>query len=38
MKDWIMAAIPPLLVWFVLFLYLNRVEKRLISVENKLKR
>jgi hypothetical protein len=33
-----LAAIPPLLVWFVLFLYLNRVERRLISVEDKLKK
>ncbi len=33
-----MAAIPPLLVWFAVSLYLNRIEKRIQSVENKLKK
>jgi len=33
-----MAAIPPLLVWFAVSLYLIRIERRIISVENKLKK
>ena len=32
----IWAMVPPLLVWFGLFLYLNRIEKRIKSVEEKL--
>lgn len=29
----LLAAIPPLLVWFVLFAYLNKVDKRVQSLE-----
>jgi hypothetical protein len=33
-----MAAIPPLLVWFAVSLYLNKIERRINEVESKLKK
>ena len=35
--DWrLVAAIPPVLLWFVLFVYLAKVENRLKQVEQRL--
>jgi len=36
MENWILAMIPPLLVWCGLFLYLQKVDKRVREVEAKL--
>jgi len=39
MDNWkLVAAIPPLLVWFALFLYLVRIEKKLKAVEQRIKK
>jgi len=36
MKDWpLVAAIPPLLVWFGVFLYLAKVDRRLKALESR---
>ena len=37
METWkLIAAVPPLLVWFGLFLYLGKVERKLKNVEERL--
>lgn len=35
METWkLLAAVPPLVVWVSLFLYINRVERRIKAVEH----
>ena len=36
MQNWQIAIIPPLLVWFGLFLYLRQVNQRLEKIEREL--
>jgi hypothetical protein len=38
MNDWkLVAAIPPLLLWFALFIYLNRINRKVEDAERKLR-
>jgi hypothetical protein len=35
MQNWMIAIVPPLLVWFGLFLYLIKVERQVSRIEKK---
>lgn len=37
MQNWILASIPPLIVWCVLFVYLSQTNRRIAEAERRLR-
>lgn len=38
MQNWQIAIIPPLLVWLGLFIYLNRIDRKVRELEERLRK
>lgn len=37
MENWMIAAVPPLLVWFGLWMYLAKVDRRLRDLDERMR-